>query len=134
MSRDVRIELRLSPEERESWKKEAHREERTLSDFVRVRVNTSLRQNPQGTTQPLLISPREWPVSETVPQENRETLLDRTVVVLDEAMTYDPRTGAGLPLVSSGTDTDDELEDVQCRMAPFHVKGRYCKVCGEVPE
>lgn len=116
MSRDVRIELRLSPEERESWKKEAHREERTLSDFVRVRVNTSLRQNPQGTTQPPVeIPPRHWPVSEGVPQEDRETLLLQTdVVSFDEAMT--------LP------------ETPSCRMSPFHVKGRYCKVCGEVPE
>lgn len=152
VSRNARIELRLSPEEHAAWKGAAGREERTLSDWIRLRVNSSLRQNPPGMTHPPIeIPPRHWPVSEAVPQEDRETRLDQTVVVFDEAMTLGslerppvpgrPEEGES-PSASATLDVQPQdppgglssESEPSCRMSAFHVKGRYCKVCGTVPE
>lgn len=152
MSRNARIELRLSPEEHAAWKGAAGREERTLSDWIRLRVNSSLRQNPPGMTHPPIeIPPRHWPVSEAVPQEDRETRLDQTVVVFDEAVTLEDSGRGGSPAATpdeGGLAASPENErrgeiNVEgagaplltlCRMSAFHVRGRYCKVCGTVPE
>ena len=81
MSRTERIELRLSPDEHAAWKGAAKQEERTLSDWIRLRVNTSLRDKPEGVTLPAWptalppepIPVREWPektilMSEPLPE------------------------------------------------------------------
>ena len=120
MSRTDRIEIRLSPAERRDWQQAADAEERSLSDWIRRSVNTSLRRHLHGSTQPEIIPPRHWPVSETVPQEDRETVLTKTVEI--ESLTQSREEAA--PPVALGS----------CRMMAFHVKGRYCKVCGTVPE
>jgi hypothetical protein len=100
---------------------------------------------------PAPIPPRHWPVSEQVPQEDRETVLTKTVEVgpveigaaslgrgaspaEPTGLAASPETEAGGEITQSREEAAPPAALSSCRMSAFHVRGRYCKVCGTVPE
>lgn len=157
MARSERIEIRLSPEEKAQWNEAAAREERKVGDFVRLTVNASLRgqRSPVGVwdlqeREPDIIPPSAW-VSETQvidpPPEGLsaggDSERDERVVDLEDFATTMSRFGASPPqepeagddLAVEGSGLPDLASAASlCPSRAFHLKGRYCKVCQEVPE
>lgn len=150
MARSERIEIRLSPAEKAEWSEAAAAEERKVGDFVRLTVNAFLRERrspafPVPVPDAAPIPPSEWPEKTVIVLDEQhrfsnEQMEDfaKTLTRFGAAPPAPPEDGGSVPTgettATSMASPADEPTEPPCPSRAFHLKGRYCKVCGRVPE
>ena len=155
-----RFELRITPQERVEWERAAKAEDRTLSEFIRRRVNASLTTSVERVTHagfsggmnfPVPVTPpepvpiSEWPERTEIDVSTQPTLVEKPSVPdrpgegdgpetasAVAVQRQDPPEGFSTKAHEGAVPAPQAEAPSPCTNELFHVKGRFCTYCREV--